>query len=135
MAKITLLPESETKPREGARPLMMALKEKGQLYSLYMPFLINGGIFVPAQSFGASASQLPSPGSKLMILLNLPEDSMKKTVTGKVVWVTLSPTALGAVAGVGVQFEDTEANRQLRIQIENLLAGILGKSEQRTQTV
>lgn len=135
MAKITLLPESETKPRESTRPLMMALKDKGQLYSLYMPFLVNGGIFVPAQSFGASAGQLPPPGSKLMILMNLPDDAMKKTVTGKVAWVSLSQTALGAVAGVGVQFEDTDANRQLRNQIENLLAGILGKSEQRTQTV
>lgn len=135
MAKINLLPENEIKPVVGARPLIMMIKTKEMLYSLYMPQLINGGLFIPAASFGSSAGNLPPPGSKIMMLLNLPDDAAKKTVTGKVCWVSPAQTALGAQSGVGMQLEDTEANRQLRIQIEMLLMGILGKSETRTQTI
>ena len=135
MAKITLLSESETKPLNNVRPLIVSIKTKEQLYSCYMPYLKNGGMFVFAVSFGSQSTSLPPPGSKIMILMNLPDDAMKKTVQGKVCWVTAVPTTLGAHAGVGVHFDDNDANRQLRDQIEKLLAGYLGKSETRTQTV
>ena len=135
MAKITLVPESESKAITNVRPLIVNIKNKDMLYSCYMPFLKNGGIFVLASSLGPQQNPLPPPGSKIMILLNLPDDPMKKTIQGKVCWVTATSTALGAHPGFGVHFDDNDAGRQLKDQIEKMLAGWLGKSETRTQTV
>lgn len=136
MFKITLLPKNETEPATSLRPLMVSLKSKDQLYSFYMPNLKNAGLFVPVTSFGqGGVASLPPPNSKIMMLLSLPDDSVKNTVTGKVVWISYANTALGAQSGVGVHFDDTEANKMLRDKIEKILAGILGKSEQRTMTI
>jgi Tfp pilus assembly protein PilZ len=139
-AKITLMNENEIKPNNTSRPLMMAIKTKDQLYSLYMWQLINGGLFIPAATFAPAGSapgvvpNLPTPGSKFMMMLTLLDDNLKKPVTGTVVWVNTKPSTLAA-AGVGIHFEGNDANRQLKVQIENQLAGILGKSETRTQTM
>lgn len=136
MAKITLLPAAETQPTTNARPLMISIKNRDTLYSFYMPSLKNAGLFVPAASFGAAgAAAIPPPGSKIMMLLNLPDDPVKNTVLGKVAWITYVNTTLGTVAGVGVHFDETDANKMLRDKIEKLLAGVLGKSDVRTMTM
>lgn len=135
MAKITLLPEIETKPIGSARPLIVNVKSKEMLYSCYMPGLKNAGLFVSAASFGPNgASALPPPGSKIMMLLTLLDDPNKNTVTGKVCWMSFTPTSLGAPAGVGVRFDENESNKMVRDKIEKQLAGILGKSDVRTMT-
>lgn len=128
MPPIRLLPEAETLPQASARPMMFDIKDKNQLYSFYMPFLKNGGLFMPTKVH-------ISPGTKLSILLSLPDDKMKKTVTGKVSWITPADALMGLAQGVGVHFEDNEQNRLLKTQIENALAGILGHSETRTMTL
>ena len=125
---IRLLPEAETNPSLAPKPIMFDIKDKSQLYSFYMPFAKTGGIFIP------SANHVP-PGSKVLILLTLPEDKTKKTVSGKVAWITPPNAHMGIAQGVGIVFDDNDANRALKIQIENSLAGILGKTEQRTQTI
>lgn len=141
MAKITLLPENETQPAGNTRPLMINIKNKEQLYSLYMPYLKNAGIFVPGTLFAPPGSPqgtvppLPPPGSRIMMILTLPEETHRNTVSGKVAWVTYAQTSLGAVPGVGVHFDDATANKQLRDKIEKLLAGIIGKSDARTMTI
>ena len=136
MAKITLLPEADTKATASVRPLMVNVKTKEMLYSCYMPNLKNAGLFVSAGSFGPNgASALPPPGSKIMMLLTLLDDPNKNTVTGKVCWMSFAPTSLGAPAGVGVHFDENEANKILRDKIEKQLAGILGKSDVRTMTM
>jgi type IV pilus assembly protein PilZ len=136
MAKITLLPEIETKSVANARPLMVNVKSRDMLYSCYMPNLINAGLFVQAASFGPNgASSLPPPGSRIMMLLTLPDDPQRNTVTGKVCWMSFVQTSLGAQAGVGVHFDENDANKLVRDKIEKMLAGILGKSETRTMTV
>ena len=70
-----------------------------------------------------------------MMILTLPEDTHRNTVSGKVAWVTYAQTSSGAFPGVGVHLDDATANRQLRDKIEKLLAGILGKSDVRTMTL
>lgn len=134
-SKISLLPLGEIEPTGKPQPLMIAIKSKEQLYSFYMPQLLNGGLFIPTTSFGqAAAKGLPPPRSKIMLLLTLLDDPQRKTIQGEVSWIAHAPTTLGAHAGVGIHFEDNEASRQLKVQIENALAGILGKSDVRTQT-
>lgn len=140
MPKITLLPESETQPAGNTRPLMMKIEKREQLYQLYMPSLKNAGLFIPGTLFGGqpplgAGAALPPPGSKIMMLVNLPDDPTRNAVSGKVIWVTSQPTTTGGMTGVGVHFDDAVANKQLRDKIEKMLAGILGKSEVRTMTL
>ena len=70
----------------GARPavLSLSIKEKAALYAAYMPYLKNGGIFVPT----TRPYQL---GDDVYLILTLLDDSTRIPVAGKVVWV--SPAA------------------------------------------
>ena len=93
-----------------------------------MPKLKNGGLFL------VSPQMIPNIGSKVNLLLTLPEETSKNTVTGVVVWVSHQQTAMGGQAGFGIHFDDNASNKALKDKIEKQLAGILGKSEQRTMT-
>lgn len=125
---LQLTPTEELTPAATTRPIMFEIKDKNQLYIFYMPFLQHGGIFVPT-------AQCPAPGSKALALLTLPGDPAKKTVSGKVCWVTPPAAQMGVASGIGIHFDDNDGNRMLRDQIEKMLAGILGKSDARTQTM
>jgi type IV pilus assembly protein PilZ len=72
----------------GVRPavLSLSIKEKAALYAAYMPYLKNGGIFVPT----TRPYQL---GDDVYLILTLLEDATRIPVAGKVVWI--SPAAGG----------------------------------------
>ncbi len=76
----------------GNRPavLSLAIKEKAALYAAYMPFLRNGGIFVPTNR----PYQL---GDEVYLILTLMDDPTKLPVAGKVVWI--SPAGAGGRPG------------------------------------
>ena len=67
----------------GARQGIVSLvvKDKPTLYRAYMPYLRNGGIFVPT-------TRRYFIGDEVFLLLTLPESSERLPVAGKVVWVT-----------------------------------------------
>ena len=113
----------------GARQgiLSMAVKDKAQLYSAYMPYLKNGGIFVqtPRRYF---------LGDEVFLLLTLPEGGERLPVAGKVVWVTPTGAQGARNAGIGVQFADTPEGEPVRNRIETLLAGTLS-AEKPTHTM
>ena len=66
--------------------LSLAIKDKAVLYAAYMPFVRNGGLFIPTKK----EYQL---GDEVFMLLNLMDEAEKIPVAGKVIWVTPSPTA------------------------------------------
>lgn len=112
-------------PRISHGILSLNIETKEELYRAYMPFITNGGIFIPTPR----AYQL---GEEVFMLLNLMEEPDKIPVTGKVVWVTPKAAQGGKRPGIGIQFsaEDT-----LLVQkIETYLAGALG-SGRRTHTL
>ena len=113
----------------GARQgiLSLALKDKAQLYSAYMPYLKNGGIFVPTP-------RRYFLGDEVFLLLTLPESHERLPVAGKVVWVTPTGARGARTAGVGVQFADTPEGETVRGRIETLLAGTLA-AEKPTHTM
>ncbi|HRN61550.1 MAG TPA: PilZ domain-containing protein [Luteimonas sp.] len=113
----------------GARQgiLSLALKDKGQLYGAYMPYLKHGGIFVPT-------ARRYFLGDEVFLLLTLPETSDRLPVAGKVVWVTPTGAQGARTAGVGVQFADTPEGEAVRGRIETLLAGTL-TAEKPTHTM
>jgi type IV pilus assembly protein PilZ len=111
----------------GARSgiLSLSIKDKTVLYAAYMPFLRNGGLFIPTP-------KQYKLGEEVFMLLNLMDEVEKIPVAGKIVWITPKGAQGGRPAGVGVQFDgqDDTAKRK----IENYLAGAL-QSDRPTHTL
>ncbi len=106
-----------------ARPavLSLAIKEKAALYTAYMPFLKNGGIFLPT-------NRPYKLGDEIYLILTLLDDTNKYPVAGKVAWVTPPGANHNKTQGVGVHFPADESGQRLRLRIEEILAAALGSS-------
>jgi type IV pilus assembly protein PilZ len=98
--------------------LSLTIKDKGALYAAYMPFVKNGGLFIPT-------NKPYKIGDEVFMLLTLMEEKEKLPVAGKIVWVTPAGAQGNKTAGIGVQFSDQD-NGQTRNKIEGYLAGALG---------
>lgn len=112
---------STPSPRPGgAQPgiLTLNIKDKSALYVAYMPFIRNGGLFIPTNK----EFRL---GDEVFILLTLMDSAERLPVAGKVVWVTPRGAQGKRLQGIGVQFslQDSGATQQ---KIETLLAGSVG---------
>jgi type IV pilus assembly protein PilZ len=120
--------DTDTSAKLAARPsvISLSIKEKGALYAAYMPFVENGGLFVPTQR----PAQL---GDDLYVILTLMDDPAKVAIPGKVAWVTPAGTT-GRQQGIGIQFSKTDASMQARAKIEDLLGSTL-KSSRPSNTV
>lgn len=107
--------------RGGAKKTMLALtiKDKSVLYLAYMPFVRNGGIFVPNKT----EYEL---GEEVFLLLNLMDEAEKIPIAGKVVWVAKKGVKNPHSEGVGIQFMDPD--NQGKDRIETYLAGSLGSA-------
>lgn len=103
---------------EGSRGILsLAIKDKGSLYAAYVPFVKNGGLFIPT-------TKTYKLGDEVFMLLSLMDETERLPVAGNVVWIT-PPNAQGnRTAGIGVQFSKQD-NGQTRNKIETLLAGAL----------
>lgn len=108
----------------------MDVADKAALYAAYMPFVVNGGLFVPQQSLGNTRYDL---GSDVFLLLHLVEHNERLPIAGKVIWVTPRGGGMQRPPGVGIQFsnQDNGANQR---RIETLLAGML-ESDRATHTL
>lgn len=115
---------STTTPRAGI--LTLSIKDKSSLYSAYMPFLTNGGLFIPT-------SRAYEMGQEVFILLNLMDESEKIPVQAKVVWKTPPGSENYKSSGIGVHFLEQEG-KAVRDKIETYLAGALN-SDRRTHTM
>lgn len=111
-------------PKQGV--MMLAIRDKSTLFASYMPFLQNGGLFIPT----AKPFEL---GDEVFLLLSLMDEQERFPVTGKVVWIT-PKTALGnRPVGVGIQFIGIEGV-DVQKKIDTYLAGTQ-KSERSTSTM
>ncbi len=97
--------------------LSLTIKDKGALYAAYMPFIKNGGLFIPT-------NKPYKIGDEVFMLLTLMEEKEKIPVAGKIVWVTPAGSQGNKTAGIGVQFSEQD-NGQTRNKIEGYLAGAL----------
>ncbi|HEX4974557.1 MAG TPA: PilZ domain-containing protein [Pseudomonadales bacterium] len=111
----------------GARSgiLSLTIKDKAVLYAAYMPFVKNGGLFIPT-------SKSYHLGDEVFLLLTLMEEPEKIPVAGKVVWITPRGAGGTRAAGIGVQFNEEGA--VARKKIETYLAGAL-QSDRPTHTM
>ena len=111
-------------PRQGI--LTLTIKDKSALYVAYMPFIKNGGLFIPT-------SKPYRLGDEVFILLTLMDQTERLPVAGRIVWVTPRGAQGKRAAGIGVQFSDQD-NGQTQKKIETYLAGALG-AERPTHTM
>jgi type IV pilus assembly protein PilZ len=113
--------------KRGARNgiLSLAIKDKAVLYAAYMPFIQNGGLFIPTK-------KEYEIGDEVFMLLSLMDEPEKLPVAGKVVWVTPKGAGGTKAAGIGVQFNDQDD--VARNKIETYLAGTL-QSDRHTHTM
>lgn len=112
----------------GSRPavLSLAIKEKAALYAAYMPYLKNGGIFVPTNR----QYQL---GDEVYLILTLMDDPTKLPVAGRVVWISPAGGS-NRQPGIGVHFPADEGGINARKRIEDVLGAAL-KSARPTHTI
>ena len=107
--------------------MSLAVKDTAALYSAYMPFVKNGGVFVPTP-------KRYFLGDEVFVLLTLPDSGERLPVAGKVIWVTPLGAQGNRQAGIGVQLADGPDGDSIRNRIETLLAGTTG-SDKPTQTM
>ncbi|NLW06040.1 MAG: pilus assembly protein PilZ [Pseudomonadaceae bacterium] len=97
------------------KPLTLVIKDKQTLKAHYMPFLKNGGLFVPT-------SRIIRPGELIQIQLQLPEQEQVFLVKGTLAWRTPVGAQGQKLAGVGVHFLEDETSP--KHYLEELLAGL-----------
>jgi len=111
-------------PKQGI--LSLTIKDKSALYAAYMPFIRNGGLFIPTAKPYRVADDV-------FMLLTLMDDKSKMPVAGRIVWITPKGAQGNRTAGIGVQFNEQD-NGETKKKIENFLAAAL-KSERQTHTM
>ncbi len=113
---------------EAKKPgvLTLAIKDKNILYTTYMSYLKEGGLFIPT-------TRTFVLGEEVSMLLTLMEEAEKFPVNGSVVWITPIGAQGNRAPGIGVQFKGDEGKR-VRNKIETYLAGTL-KSDKPTHTL
>jgi type IV pilus assembly protein PilZ len=112
----------------AARPGMLSLsiKDKVSLYAAYMPYVQNGGLFIPT-------NKSYSLGDEVFMLISLMDDGERLPVAGKIIWITPKRAQGNRAHGVGVQFSQQDKGAT-RGKIETHLAGAL-KSDRITHTM
>ena len=94
--------------------LAVTIEDVGVLHAAYMPFIADGGLFIPT----AKRYRL---GEEVFVLLGLLDDAANIPLAGEVVWIA-PQGALGGTAGIGVRFNDRDdaVRRRIEAQLDGL---------------
>ena len=125
MSANTTDPNASLVPRPSV--LSLAIKEKAALYAAYMPFLKNGGMFVPT-------NKAYKIGDEVYLILSLMEDANKYPIAGKVAWITPAGANNSKAQGIGVHFPADEAGQRAKLRIEEIPGAAL-RSARATHTL
>jgi type IV pilus assembly protein PilZ len=107
--------------------LDVEIKDKKQLQAVYMPFLTNGGLFLPT----AKEYVL---GEELQLNLHLLKESRQYVAIGRVAWITPKNALNKRIQGIGIHFSLDENTGITKRKIEELL-GPAVKSDKSTHTL
>ena len=111
---------------QGSSVITCSFKNEHALYSAFMPYIKNGGLFIRTDNILPLATEV-------QLSLILMDDTEPYLVEGKVVWITPKGAQDNKPPGIGVQFIG-EKGQVVRNKIENYLAG-MSKSSQQTDTI
>lgn len=106
--------------------LSLTIRDKNVLYAAFMPFVKNGGLFIPT-------NRSYKLGDEVFMLLNLMDEPERIPIAGKIVWITPKGAEGYRSHGIGVQFSE-EDKGATRARIENQLAG-MQESQRPTHTM
>jgi len=108
--------------------LSLSIKGKSALYVSYMPFVQNGGMFIPNKK-----SNDYSLGDSIFVLLSIDDSKDKMPIAGKVAWITPKGAHGNKTEGIGIQFNELDKGAT-KVKIEKMLAGALS-SERSSHTL
>ncbi len=91
--------------------LSLTIKDKAVLYAAYMPYLVNGGLFIPT-------NKPYKLGDEVFMLLNLMDEPEKVPVAGKIVWITPKRAQGNRATGIGVQFNGQDDTPSQKIEAD-----------------
>lgn len=98
--------------------LSLNISSRSALYAAFMPYMVNGGLFIPT-------NKPYEIGDEVFMLLSLMEDPTRIPLSGRVAWITPANAQNGKIQGIGVHFNADDAGREVRRKIEGLLGSTL----------
>jgi type IV pilus assembly protein PilZ len=107
--------ELTKKPSIGISTL--TIKDKKKLYRAYMPFITNGGLFIPTK-------RNYKMGEEVLMLLSLMDEKERLPLAGKIIWKTPQGCDDNQAAGIGIQLSNKDGGK-VKNKIEAYLAGAL----------
>lgn len=113
-------------PVRGGGIITCAIEDIETLYKSYLPFVVNGGIFVPS-------NRPHKIGEDVFVAFTLPESNERFPLNGKVMWIN-HKTIGSRPAGFAVQFGSDPNSTRIKNEVERLLAGKMD-SPQATYTM
>jgi type IV pilus assembly protein PilZ len=84
------------------KSLEYEIKDAVELNLSYMPFITQGGLFIPTE-------ENFSLGEEIIVNLTLPSKTSPLAIPGKVIWLTPKNALHHVLPGIGIQFIGTEA--------------------------
>jgi len=101
-------------PKKGI--LSLKISDENMLYHAYMPFLENGGLFIPT-------NKIYKLGEEVFLLLTLMKEAERIPVAGNIAWITPKGAQGNQAAGIGVHFSDLDGSGlTVKHKIETYLA-------------
>lgn len=105
------------------------IADQAALRAAYMPFITNGGLFIPRRQCQHACTL----GDEVFLLLRLVEQGERLPIAGKVVWITPDQAQGPHPPGFGIQFSSRDGGVTQQ-KLESLLgAGV--NSERPTHTL
>ena len=105
------------------KPQSITITDKKELYRCYMPFIKNGGLFIPFND-EVGPNQV-FPGQNILIIFSMLENRAKTPINGKVVWISKG----GPQKGYGVTLGDSPPMKALKENIEINIADMVRKKD------
>jgi len=81
--------------------IAFSITDRGALYSSFMQYVNNGGVFVPT-------SRSYDIGDRVFVLLKLMDDATPYAVETEVVWITPPGAQGNKTPGIGVRFSEDD---------------------------
>jgi len=107
---------THTDPQDIAS-LSMALADRSALHACYMPFIKDGGAFVPTTNYFELHQNI-------LLHLRLVEEGKKLQIHTRVVWISPAAGQHSSRPGVGLQFTGEHRHR-VKQYLENILGDLL----------
>lgn len=106
------------------KPQTLVINDQQQLHRCFMPFIKNGGLFLP---FNQDVTpEKIFPGQKIFVILTLAMlNNTKAPISGNVIWINPSAN----LKGYGIQFQDNQANKHLLENIHKVLENYKNSNE------